>query len=389
VNSSPPISVHDGRVLHTLAITTAALAALREHIPSRQLPMARSLYLAILELINERGYDVSRKEVAQRAGCSPDSLDKLKPLLCESGVLIVVPRTHGGRHLEHEWHLIEPGQENRATEPKVESNVQWPPPTATLAATSGKHAGARALTPERDTAVVLTEQRNGSDHHQPLEQKSKSTTQKTRVNEGEYEALELALEVEEATPCWDLPVTDENWAPTYLGIDPDRVTIAAKYGIVWTPADHVRMVIDFWRDLLWHFDAAYTEEKLSVVKVALRAYPLEDSTMIIRAIIGGSKSAFHRGKNDRNKTYETLWHFLRIGKDGDKVDSFGRDIGELEVSEYIGIAEDNRKLFACWKAEMFEEVDDNWRFKNRVQLKKDSIGRYRRYEQWKGLARAS
>jgi hypothetical protein len=351
------------------------------------------IFTALASYANEEGLtSVKSEDLAEYSECSLSSVTRHINALVDVGLIAIRRRaTRAGRqpneYLVHfPWIECWPDGE-RVPWPNTATvqNGLLPIQQQAIALNGCSHA----LTPARDNAVLPSEELNGGSHHQPLEQKSKSTTQKTRVNEGEYEALELALEVEEATPCWDLPVTDENWAPTYLGIDPDRVTIAAKYGIVWTPADHVRMVIDFWRDLLWHFDAAYTEEKLSVVKVALRAYPLEDSTMIIRAIIGGSKSAFHRGKNDRNKTYETLWHFLRIGKDGDKVDSFGRDIGELEVSEYIGIAEDNRKLFACWKAEMFEEVDDNWRFKNRVQLKKDSIGRYRRYEQWKGLARAS
>jgi hypothetical protein len=109
--SAPLIFVRDGRTLPFVPVTQAALAAIAERVPVRRRAYARSLYLALLELTNEARdvrAEVSRKRLGERAGCSPDLVSDLSPLLVEAGVVEVHERMHGGERQANEWVVVEP-----------------------------------------------------------------------------------------------------------------------------------------------------------------------------------------------------------------------------------------------------------------------------------------
>lgn len=109
--SSPLVFVRDGRTLPFVPVTAAALVAITQHVPTRRLAYARSLYVALLELANEgRGerVAVTRKALGERSGCSRDLVSDLRPLLEQAGVVRIHERAHAGQVLEHEWEVIEP-----------------------------------------------------------------------------------------------------------------------------------------------------------------------------------------------------------------------------------------------------------------------------------------
>jgi hypothetical protein len=124
--SAPLIFVRDGRTLPFVPVTTDALAAIEAGVPPRRLAYARSLYLALLELTNAERADraeVSRRALGGKAGCSPDLVSDLAPLLVAAGVVEVHERVHGGQRLENEWVIREPeSQGGRGSQP--------PPPEA-------------------------------------------------------------------------------------------------------------------------------------------------------------------------------------------------------------------------------------------------------------------
>jgi hypothetical protein len=112
--TSPLLMLRDERKLTFIPITHDALAALKNSVPPRRLAYARSLYIALLEIANDsRGLAVAatRKSLGERAGCGPDLVSDLAPLLQEAGVVRVEERFHDNQQLAHEWVLITPPEE--------------------------------------------------------------------------------------------------------------------------------------------------------------------------------------------------------------------------------------------------------------------------------------
>lgn len=104
----------DGRSLPFIPVTEAALKAIHSGVPAKRLVYARSLYVAVLELVNEdraSRASLSRKQLGARAGVSADLVSDLAPLLEEAGVLQVNERWVGDQRVENEWVVIEPGQQ--------------------------------------------------------------------------------------------------------------------------------------------------------------------------------------------------------------------------------------------------------------------------------------
>lgn len=114
--SAPLLFVREGRTLPFVPVTMQALSAIAGAASARRLAYARSMYLALLEHANEHRDDraaLSRKELGERTGCSPDLISDLAPVLVEARVIKVHERHHAGQRLENEWVIVEP-PENRA-----------------------------------------------------------------------------------------------------------------------------------------------------------------------------------------------------------------------------------------------------------------------------------
>lgn len=111
--SSPLLFARDGRTLPFIPVTLDALSAIQSNTPRRRLAYARSLYLALLEIANDRRaarVPISRRLLSERSGCSPELITDLGPVLEDAGVLRVVRRTHAGEKLENEWVIVEPNE---------------------------------------------------------------------------------------------------------------------------------------------------------------------------------------------------------------------------------------------------------------------------------------
>lgn len=111
--SSPLVFVRDGRTLPFVPVTTAALAAIAAAAPPRRLAYARSLYLALLEVANERRSDraaMRARVLGERAGMSRSLVSELRPLLEQARVVEVRERRVDNEQLAHEWVVVEPGR---------------------------------------------------------------------------------------------------------------------------------------------------------------------------------------------------------------------------------------------------------------------------------------
>lgn len=113
--SAPLIFVRDGRTLPFVPVTTAALDAIRSVCERRQLPFARSLYLALLEAANDDRSDrvsVSRKRLGEIAGLSASAITTYAQILAAAGVLEIREQAFNGERLANEYVVREPTSSN-------------------------------------------------------------------------------------------------------------------------------------------------------------------------------------------------------------------------------------------------------------------------------------
>lgn len=83
------------------------------------------------------------------------------------------------------------------------------------------------------------------------------------------------------------------------------------------PADQIRDVFEYWREVLGHGRARLDAVRSRTVRVILEAgYSVDDLKL---AIDGCAASAWHRGQNDRGTPYDGLGLILR---DAEHVDRF-------------------------------------------------------------------
>lgn len=155
--SSPLIFVRDGRSLPYFPVTQAALDAIRRAIAdsppaaghSKRLAVARSLYLALLELANsQRGHEVaaSRRTLGDMAGMSKDLVSDLRSLLERAGVVRVEERQHEGQQLEHVWTVTEPpvaGSQEGPAERGGGGPEPLPPRPEATTPVAGSHASSQ------------------------------------------------------------------------------------------------------------------------------------------------------------------------------------------------------------------------------------------------------
>lgn len=104
------IELVEGRVAPVAWAAPDALARLAEDFEGRALPVARSIYFALAELVAEAGVnpvEASRAEVANRAGISRKALDDYVPRLEEAGLTAVERRSNGdGSNRPNVWRLL-------------------------------------------------------------------------------------------------------------------------------------------------------------------------------------------------------------------------------------------------------------------------------------------
>lgn len=105
--SSDKIEVRDVRELPTVTATKAELDVIGANFDGRSLPIARSLWLALLELADTgSSFVATRKSVADRAGISKRVLDEYVPRMVEVGLLAVESREDDrGRSIPARWLL--------------------------------------------------------------------------------------------------------------------------------------------------------------------------------------------------------------------------------------------------------------------------------------------
>lgn len=86
-----------------------ALARIAEAFSGRRLPVARSIYLAVIELASAGGVvEAPRADVATAAGCTRKALDDYVPDLEACGVLAVERRSDGhGGNLPNVWVVLD------------------------------------------------------------------------------------------------------------------------------------------------------------------------------------------------------------------------------------------------------------------------------------------
>jgi hypothetical protein len=191
-----------------------------------------------------------------------------------------------------------------------------------------------------------------------------------------------------AAACWAFPFTDEGWRPTYFGLYDYGMKCIREEGLPWRDPDPVRQVIDFWRDLHWHFDAADTPARVAAARTALEMYPLERTDLVFRAIAAAVTDRWIQDP-DGNGPHDKLETIIAVTAARDNVDRLGHQVGEEELEEYLQRAELNRSCHEHWRSENFEFIEERWRFDNRRRLEKDSRGKFRRYLDWQAEAARS
>jgi hypothetical protein len=105
------MSLHDERRLPFFMVTKPATATLAQSFTGRRLPVARSIYFAIVELANDarsESFAKPRKAIAERAGVNVRVLDEYVPEIENCG-LLRVDRVHvEGVNLPNRWTLLDP-----------------------------------------------------------------------------------------------------------------------------------------------------------------------------------------------------------------------------------------------------------------------------------------
>lgn len=102
------VSVKSGRRTPFVWMEPEALDALRPVFEGRRLPIARSIYVALCEMVAENGgaFEATRHEVAERAGVTRKALDDYVPDLEAAGVVGVVRRAVGNGNLPNVWTIL-------------------------------------------------------------------------------------------------------------------------------------------------------------------------------------------------------------------------------------------------------------------------------------------
>jgi len=157
--------IHDARRAPFCFQTHAALDVIRERFVGAKRTTAIAVYVAMTETANRNGGSVaresfraSRKEIADRAGVSVDTLDRYAADLAEAGLIEVERERVGTVNLPNRWSLVEPPVRTGA------------PPSRTGAATPSR---TDAATPSRTGAARTT--------RKDLEERSEETPLEGRV----------------------------------------------------------------------------------------------------------------------------------------------------------------------------------------------------------------
>jgi hypothetical protein len=101
----------DERRLPFFIVTKPASAALGAHFTGRRLPVARSIYFAIVELANDarsETFEKPRKAIASRAGVNVSVVDDYVPEIEACGILRVERLKVEGHNLPNRWTLLDP-----------------------------------------------------------------------------------------------------------------------------------------------------------------------------------------------------------------------------------------------------------------------------------------
>lgn len=107
--------MEDWRRMPVSSVRHDLLGLLAEHFKGRRLPVARSIYLAVTELIAEAygpRAEASRREVADRAGCNLNTLDEYVGEMEQLRLLVIERRRAGDLNLPNLWALAEPDMEH-------------------------------------------------------------------------------------------------------------------------------------------------------------------------------------------------------------------------------------------------------------------------------------
>lgn len=181
-----------------------------------------------------------------------------------------------------------------------------------------------------------------------------------------------------ARACWEEPVESDDWSPTYSFISPPAMSSLLAEGQTWADPPTEAAVFDFWRDLYWHFDAAYTDTVKSSVCRALEIYAHEPS-MVFRAVAGARHDRYVMDRDHDGRSPRDTLDFILSQKHGDSVDRYSRycQTGN-DLVEAANDAEDNRKCMTAWRLERFDLMEEDWRHRHRDRLNRDA-GRMRRY----------
>jgi hypothetical protein len=100
----------------------------------------------------------------------------------------------------------------------------------------------------------------------------------------------------------------------------------------------VLAVFDYWRETMKHPSAKLDAKRTATVGSALGlGYSVDD---LKAAILGCSRSPFHRGENDRKTVYDSL---ALIFRDADKIDGFiGRKAPQMVMKPMYDDTENER-----------------------------------------------
>jgi hypothetical protein len=107
----------DLRVMPTFAVRRSDIDVLAASFDGRSLPIARSIFLALVDVCSEGPEQVvTRRELADRAGVTPKALSDYLPQLQAAGLLVVTRRRNErGGDIPSIYSLVEPGSAMGAT----------------------------------------------------------------------------------------------------------------------------------------------------------------------------------------------------------------------------------------------------------------------------------
>lgn len=103
------VRVERGFTASTVSVERWALGVLTGRFEGRRLPVARSIYLALVELADAGRFEATRAVLAEYAGVTKRALDEYVPDFEEAGLLERERRSdEDGRSAPHVWWLLRP-----------------------------------------------------------------------------------------------------------------------------------------------------------------------------------------------------------------------------------------------------------------------------------------